>query len=320
MLDKLSEMRAFQAVADAGSFTAAAGALGVSQSMVSRAVVRLEERLGASLLHRSTRRLSLTDEGEIFLQACRRVLEDIGEAEQSVRADALPVGALRVSAAVLWGQDAIVPHLPEFMARYPKLEVHLSLEDRHVDLIEEKIDVAIRLGRLADSSLVARKIGEVRRIIVASPAYLARQGRPSTPDDLLKHDCLLWDEEHDYLNRWPFDVHGVIRRIKVRGRVVSNNTQAHHLLATKGVGISRMPEHHARPFVRRGELIPVLDRWHCDEAVPAHALYLRTNIARPRVRVFVDFLAEKFAADSSKGSVKPPSSSRRRRPKQGAVA
>src|ERR1700730_9316650 len=121
-------MRAFQAVADVGSFAAGAGALRVSQSMISRAVARLEQRLGASLLHRSTRRLSLTDEGVIFLLACRRVLEDIAEAEGSVRSDALPVGTLRVSAAVLWGQDAIVPHLPEFMARYPKLEVHLSLE------------------------------------------------------------------------------------------------------------------------------------------------------------------------------------------------
>src|ERR1700730_9104635 len=128
MRDRLSEMRMFQAVVDGQSFTAAAAELGVSQSMVSRAVVRLEERLGTSLLHRSTRRLSLTDEGVIFLQACRRVLEDIAEAEGSVRSDSLPVCTLRVSAAVLWGQDAIVPHLPEFMARYPKLEVHLSLE------------------------------------------------------------------------------------------------------------------------------------------------------------------------------------------------
>jgi DNA-binding transcriptional LysR family regulator len=315
MLDKLFEMRAFQAVVDAGSFTAAAAELGVSQSVVSRAVLRLERRLGTSLLHRSTRRFNLTDEGVIFLQACRRVLEDIGEAERSVRSDALPVGRLRVSAAVLWGQDSIVPLLPEFMARYPKLEVHLSLTDRYVDLIEEKVDVAIRLGRLADSSLVARKIGEVRRIIVATPAYLARQGRPKTPDDLLNHDCLLWDVEHDYLNRWPFEVDGIMHHIRVRGRLMSNNAHALHQFAHMGLGIFRMMEHRARPFIHRGELVPLLDRLHRDEAIPAHALYLRTNIAKPRVRVFVDFLTEKFAPDSHKG-MKPVNASGRRRATQ----
>ena len=171
MLDKLSEMKMFQAVADKGGFTAAATELGVSQSAVSRAVLRLEQRLGTSLLHRSTRRISLTDEGVIFLRACRQVLEDIGEAERSVTSDRQPVGTLRVSAAVLWGLDPLVPLLPEFTTRYPKISVHLSLTDRYVDLIEDKIDVAIRLGRLADSSLIARKIGEMRRVIVASPTY-----------------------------------------------------------------------------------------------------------------------------------------------------
>src|SRR5262245_10856606 len=135
MLDKLFEMRAFQAVTDAGGFTAAAAELGVSQSVVSRAVAHLGQRLGTALLHRSTRLIRLTDEGVMFLQGCRRVLEDVGEAERSVTSDELPVGTLRVSASVLFGQDPIALLLPEFMARYPKLEVHLSLTDRHVDLI-----------------------------------------------------------------------------------------------------------------------------------------------------------------------------------------
>ena len=312
MLDKLFEMRAFQAVTDAGGFTAAAAELGVSQSVVSRAVAHLEQRLGTSLLHRSTRRISLTDEGVIFLQGCRRVLEDVGEAERSVTSDELPVGTLRVSASVLFGQDPIALLLPEFMARYPKLEVHLSLTDRHVDLIEEKIDVAIRVGRLADSSLISRKIGEIRRIIVASPAYLAQHGPPKTPDDLLNHNCLLWDEAHDNLNRWPFEVSGAMRRIKVRGRLVSNNVQALHQLAIMGAGISRMSEHRARPFIRRGELVPLLERSHRDEITPVHALYVSTNIAKPRVRAFVDFLTEKFAPDAHK-SIKPARLPGRRR-------
>jgi DNA-binding transcriptional LysR family regulator len=255
MLDKLSEMRAFQAVADAGGFTAAAAELRVSQSLVSRAVARLEQRLGTTLLHRSTRRVSLTDEGVIFLQGCRRVLEDIGEVERSVTSSESPAGILRISASVLFGQDPIVPLLPEFMARYPKLEVQLSLADRHVDLIEEKIDIAIRLGRLASSSLIARKLGEQRRLIVASPAYLAQRGRPKTPDDLLKHNCLLWDE------------------------------------------------------------VSLLEASHRDEATPVHALYARTNIAKPRVRAFLDFLTEKFSLSSCKDA-KPKSPSARKRNRQ----
>jgi DNA-binding transcriptional LysR family regulator len=312
MPDKLSEMRAFQAVADAGGFSAAAAELRVSQSLVSRSVARLERRLGTTLLHRSTRRVSLTDEGVIFLQGCRRVLEDIGEVERSVTSGETPVGILRISASVLFGQDPIVPLLPEFMARYPKLEVQLSLADRHVDLIEEKIDIAIRLGRLASSSLIARKLGEQRRLIVASPAYLAQRGRPKTPDDLLNHNCLLWDEGHDDLNRWPFQVNGVMRHMKVRGRLVVNNAQALLQLAILGVGISRMSEHRVRPLIRRGELVSLLEASHRDEATPVHALYARTNIAKPRVRAFLDFLTETFSANSYNGA-EPKSASARTR-------
>jgi DNA-binding transcriptional LysR family regulator len=318
MRDRLSEMRMFQAVVDAQSFTAAAAELGVSQSMVSRAVVRLEQRLGTALLLRSTRRISLTDEGTIFLQGCRRILEDIGEVERSVTSDTLATGTLRINAPVLWGQETIVPLLPEFMDRNPKLDVHLSVADRQVDLIEERIDVAIRFGRLVDSSLIAKKIGEMQRTIVASPAYLARHGRPKTPDDLLNHECLLWGEEHDNLNRWPFEVNGVMRHVKVRGRLRSNNAQALLQLAIMGVGISRMPKHRARPYFDRGELVPLLERSHCDEATPVHAVYVKTNIAKPRVRAFVDFLTEKLGPGSFAG-VKTAKSSGRRRAKRVSV-
>jgi len=315
MLDKLSEMRAFQAVADTGGFTAAAAELRVSQSLVSRAIARLERRLGTTLLHRSTRRVSLTDEGVTFLQGCRRVLEEIGEVERSVTSGESPVGILRVSASLHFGHDRIVPLLPEFMARYPKLEVQLSLADRQADLIEEKIDVAIRLGRLASSSLIAKKIGEQRRLIVASPAYLAQRGRPKTPDDLLDHNCLLWDEGHDDLNRWPFEVNGAMRHIKVRGRLVVNNAQALLRLAVLGVGITRMSEYLARPLIRGGELVSLLEVSHRDEATPVHALYARTNIAKPRVRAFLDFLTEKLSPDSLK-DVEPGSASARKRARQ----
>lgn len=301
MLDKLSEMRAFQAVADTGGFTAAASSLRVSQSLVSRAVASLEQRLGTTLLRRSTRRVSLTDEGVMFLEGCRRVLQDIDEVERSVTPGESPAGIVRISASVLFGGDSIVPLLPEFMARYPRLEVQLSLADRHVDLMEEKIDVAIRLGRLSSSALIARKLGEQRRLIVASPGYLAQHGRPRTPDDLLQHNCLLWDEAHDDMNRWRFEVNGAMRYIKVRGRLMADNAQALLRLAILGVGITRHGEHRVGPLIHRGELISLLETEHRDEATPVHALYSRANIAKPRVRAFLDFLIEKFSPDSLKG-------------------
>lgn len=311
MIDKLFEMKTFQAVAEAGGFTAAASALGISQSAVSRVVLRLELRLGTALLHRSTRRVRLTDEGQIFLQACRRLLEDVAEAEQSITSDKQPVGTLRVNAAVLWGLDPLVGLLPEFTARYPKIGVHLSLTDRDVDLIEEKVDVAIRVGQLADSSLIARKIGEMHRVIVASPAYLAERGRPKTPDDLPNHDCLLWDEEHDDLNRWSFEMNGAFRRINVRGRIISNNAQALYQLALTGAGIFRMLDYRARPYIRSGELVQLFGRSHHDKASPVNALYLRTNMAKPRIRAFVDFLIEKCAPDPH-NDMKPKTSSQAR--------
>jgi len=258
-----------------------------------------------------------------FLQGCRRVLEDIGEVERSVRSDDVPSGILRVSASVLFGQDPIVPLLPEFMARYPKIDVHLSLADRHVDLIEEKIDVAIRLGRLASSSLVARKVAEQRRLIVASPKYLARHGCPKTPDDLLDHNCLLWDEEHDDLNCWPFELNGAVRHTKVRGRLVVNNAQALLHLATHDMGITRISDHRARPLIRDGKLVSLLQRSHRSEIIPVHALYARSNIAKPKVRAFLDFLAEKLrpiskaklpqTADSKRDRQRPRSLEAQRR-------
>jgi DNA-binding transcriptional LysR family regulator len=300
MLDKLSEMRAFQAVADAGSFTAAAANLRLSQSLMSRAVASLERRLGTTLLHRSTRRVSLTDEGVVFLQGCRRVLEDIGEVERSIMSGDSPTGTLRISASVLFGQDRVVPLVPEFMARYPKLQVNLSLEDRHIDLIEEKIDVAIRLGRLPSSSLIARKLGEQRRIIVAAPAYLARHGRPNRPNDLLAHNCILWDQAHDDLNRWPVAVSSTIRHTRVRGAVVVNNAQALLQLAMLGAGITRISEYLARPLIRRGELVPLLEKWHRDAVTPVHALYARSSAAKPKVRALVDFLVSKLGETNPK--------------------
>jgi DNA-binding transcriptional LysR family regulator len=309
----LSDMQAFQAVADVGGFSAAAAELRVSQSVISRAVARLERRLGTTLLHRSTRHVSLTEEGVIFLAGCRRVLEDVGEIERSVTASGALAGTLRISASVLFGQDSIVPLLPAFMERHPGIQVRLSLSDRHVDLIEDHIDVAVRLGRLPSSSLIAKRLGEHRRVIVASPSYLARHGWPRRPDDLAGHDCLLWDEEHDDLNRWPFQVGTAVRHIKMRGRLSVNNAQALLQLAVHGAGITRMGAGHAAPLIRSGELVSLLEAYHRDEAAPVHALYTRTNIAKPRVRAFLNFLTEALSSQEAEPGPAATARTRRRR-------
>src|SRR3546814_6139580 len=200
--------------------------------MVSRVVARLERRLGASLIHRSTRRMCLTDEGNVFLQWCRRILDDVDEAERSVvSARSHPSGVLRISAAVAFGLDQIVPLIPTFLAENPRLDVRLSLSDGIADLIEDRVDVAIRLGRLADSSLIARKLGDLQRIVVAAPSYVSRFGRPDTPDDPARHVCLLWDEPHEHLNRWTFVVAGRVRTGRVDGRFMANNGQSRSALA-----------------------------------------------------------------------------------------
>lgn len=295
MADRFFEMRAFQAVAETGRFTTAATALGVSQAFVSRTIAQLEARLGATLINRSTRRMSLTEEGGVFLERCKRVLADLEDAERAVASPhAEPTGTLRVSAAVAFGQDQIVPLLPKLMTRYPRLEVRLSLSDRFVDLIEANIDVAIRLGRLADSSLIARKIGNLNRIVVASPSYVALHGSPDCPDDLLAHNCLLWDEAHDHLNRWPFLVDGKASHVKVRGRLSANNGHSLYQLALQGFGIMRLAEHLALPAIHEGRLVPLLQSFQHRDATAIHALHVRTASTAPRVRAFVDFLVEEF--------------------------
>jgi len=294
--DRLVEMRIFKAVAETGGFTAAAVWLGVSQPMVSRAIVSLEKRLGCKLLHRSTRQQRLTHEGERFLTLVARVLDTLEKAESEIRSED-PHGALYVSAPMAFGLDQVARCLPGFLQACPRLSVHLSLTDSVVNLIDSHVDVAIRMGRLQDSTLISRKLCDLQRIIVASPAYLERHGVPVTPASLEsgQHQCLLWEGMNKHLNRWPLRIDGRIEHFEARGSFHTDNGSVLYELCVAGMGIMRCAEHMALPAIRRGDLVEVLGDYNVRDELAIYAVYLHSNRDVPRVRAFVNHCVRFFA-------------------------
>ncbi|AET93597.1 LysR family transcriptional regulator (plasmid) [Burkholderia sp. YI23] len=291
--ERLLEMRVFKTVVETGGFTAAANVLNVSQPFVSQSVNNLERRLGVQLLHRSTRTMRLTGEGERFLRSCNEILETLEEAEAQVRSSE-PTGNLRVSAPHAFGMDQLVPQLPRFLAAYPKLCVHFSLSDSNVNLIEDNFDIAVRMGRLQDSSLRSRKLCNLQRIVVASPAYLAAHGQPVTPQGLTKHTCLTWESPREHLNQWPFMINGKLERVAVRGSFRSTDGTTLFQLCVAGVGIMRLAEHLALPAIRRGELVRLLSEYEAKDDTAIHIVYLPERQVVPRIRAFIDHFADAF--------------------------
>jgi len=298
-----SDIEAFVRVVEAGGFTAAARTLGMTPSAISKLVGRLEDRLGARLFRRTTRRLSLTQEGEAFYRHGARIASDIAEAERAVtELGRVARGTLRVNAAANFGHHQVEPLLAEFLDRYPEMRVDLTLSDSYVNLVEEEVDVAIRAGHLADSSLVARKLCEFGRAIVATPGYIAKHGTPELPEDLARHNCIMFGSQQPHLNNWPFrdDVGsadgggGATRRIAVRGNVTANNGETVVQLALNGIGIARLAEFACGPAIRAGRLVSLLKDSHAPERMPISAVYLQPKGAQPKVRAFVDYLLEKF--------------------------
>ena len=292
--NRLVEMRVFRAVAECGGFTAAAQQLGVSQPLVSQTLSSLEERLGVRLLHRSTRSQRLTQEGEAYLVSCRRLLDEIDFAEMQIRSPE-PVGELRITAPRAFGADQIVPHLPGFLAACPGISLHLSLSDALANLLEENLDVAVRMGRLQDSSLVSRKLCNLQRIVVAAPAYLEAHGAPPTPQGLAQHNCLMWQAPMEHLNRWPFVVNGGRQEIAVQGNFRSSDGTALFQMCVAGVGVMRLAEHLALPATRSNVLVPLLADHQAADDTAIHLVFLPERRLVPRIRTFVDYLTEVFA-------------------------
>ena len=294
MIDHSSEMAAFVRVVDSKGFSAAAAGLGLSPSAVSKLVTRLEARLGVRLLQRTTRALHLTAEGEIFYAAARRIVGEIETLEQQMAGQSgTPQGLLRVTTSLAFATHQLAPVLSEFLGRHPLVQLDLMPTDRVVDIVDEGIDVAIRIGRLADTSFMARKIGEDKRLICAAPAYLARHGTPLHPQDLARHVCIV-SRERPYLNRWQFKVDGQMTEIEVAGRVAVGDGELQMQLALQGIGIVRLTRLTLAQAVREGALVPVLGDFSADEPVTIHAVYPHRRHLAAKVPAFVNFLIEKF--------------------------
>lgn len=287
-LPDLDAAALFVKVIDAGSFRGAARALGVPKSTVSRRIAALEERLGARLLQRTTRRLGLTDAGVAYHRQAAQAISVLDDAERAVSAlQEAPRGPLRVTAPVLFGVLFLPDLVAEFLDRYPEVQLSLDLTDRNVDLVEEGYDVAIRAGALADSSFVAHKLGGTPFQLFASPAYLRARGTPTRVEDLAEHDCLVLGTQTQAV--WPFRGARRAHQVAVRGRLAANNFLLLRDAAIAGLGICRIPGFLAIEAVRRGRLVTVLDGEQQDPT-PMSVLYPSARHVSPKVRAFVGFL------------------------------
>jgi len=293
-MDWQSEMGVFVRVVEDESFSSAARGMKLTPSAVSKLIGRLEDRLGARLLNRTTRRLSLTEEGHAFYQRCVPILSAIEEAERAVtELHAEPRGLLKINASTAFGQYHIEPLIPEFLARYTDLRIQLILSDSLVNLVEEEVDVAIRIADMPDSSLIARKLAPARRMVTASPAYLEKFGVPKTPEDLVDHNCLTLSFETS-LNQWEFQGFEGANRIRVSGNFETNNATALHEAARAGLGLMRTANFIAMPDIRKGVLVPVLEGFETKGNANIYAVYPHNRHLSPKVRAFIDLLTATF--------------------------
>jgi DNA-binding transcriptional LysR family regulator len=286
------EIAIFIRVVERGGFAAASEESGLTPSGVSKAITRLEDRLGVKLLQRTTRRLMMTAEGELLLARGREILAAIEATEAEIMAArGKPRGTIRVNMGTAYAKHKLAPVLPAFRARYPEIDLNISVADRRVDVIGEQLDVAIRTGPLTDSSLVARRLGEAKRVIAASPAYLARFGEPKRPSDLKHHVCLSVTG-FARLSEWPLKTDGRVTPFSVKPAVTCDNADILAEMALAGMGIVRLGSFVIDDALADGRLKPLLVDYHVSETVPITALMPPGRQHLPRVRAFVDFLVD----------------------------
>jgi len=293
-MDLMSAMATFVRAVDAGSLSAAARSLPSSLTSVSRQISALEEHFRTRLLLRTTRRLALTDEGRILYERAKAVLGEVKEIEAALTRDRhQPSGRIRVASPSLMGRLLIAPLLAEFLRRYPALSVDLLLVDRAVDMVEEDIHLAIRIGRLRDSQLVARKLADLRMIVCASPDYLARRGTPRAPADLVHHDCLVFSDAPGSAE-WRFADDGKAgRKIRISGRLWMNSLEALATVAKEGAGIVRVPSWQVEADLAAGRLVRLLTDYE-PAPVPLHVMFQPSRLASPKIRAFADYLVERW--------------------------
>ncbi|CAG9168663.1 LysR family transcriptional regulator [Cupriavidus respiraculi] len=292
-MDRIGDIGLFLRVLDLGSISAAARALGLSVAVASQRLKRLERELGVPLLHRTTRQLHATPEGAILAEQGRALIEDLEALGGSLRQAGTGVaGTLRITTAASFGRQYISPLLPEFMARHPGLNLSINLTDQVLDLVGAGIDLAIRIGTLDDSTLVARKIANNRRVLCASPEYLRRHGTPATPQDLTAHECLLQAGAHGRHDTWRLgDGHGGETTVRVRGRIESNAGELLADAALAGLGIAQHSVWHVWRELRDGRLVQVLPGYPIPDT-GIYAVMPQRRLVPPRVRAFVEFLAQ----------------------------
>lgn len=294
-MDRFREMEIFTAVADANSFARAAERLHVSPPAVTRAVTALEGRLGARLFNRTTRRLSLTEVGMQFLENTRRLLTELECAEKEVVGEmAAPQGSLALTASVTFGRTALAPVIGDFLKAFPAITLSVTLLDRVVDLVEEGLDIGIRIGELPDSSLIARRVGEVRRILVAQPDYLARSEQLTTPQDLKRHAIIAFTGL--MANReWRYAQAGQTKYVKLSPRLEVNDAATAIAGALAGEGITVALSYMVAEDIKAGRLVPVLEAY-APPPVPVQIIYPQSRLVAPKVRAFVDFASPRLKA------------------------
>jgi DNA-binding transcriptional LysR family regulator len=291
-VNRSGELEVFARVVELGGFTPAAHALAMTPSAVSKLIARLEARLGVRLMLRSTRKLQLTEEGATFHERALRILSDLDEMERSVAACAVARGRLRVNSNIPFGLHHLLPLAPRFTAAHPEVQLDITITDEVIDLMDERAEVAIRVGPMRPSQLMARKLGESRMALVASPAYLARRPAPQTPDDLDGHSLVAFNFAR-HCDEWPFQQDGRRTSRPVQGQVLVGDGESARRLALAGQGITRLALFHIDPDLAAGRLVPVLERYNPGDVEEIHAVYVGHGGLLPaRVRAFIDFLVE----------------------------
>jgi DNA-binding transcriptional LysR family regulator len=297
MMDRLDAMKVFVVALDEGSLAAAGRKLGRSPAAVSRAIAFLEARVGTELLHRTTRSIKLSEEGERFAEACRRVLAELEDIDVVVGGErAVPRGTLSLMAPTISGEMVLRPILDDFLDAYPTISARLTLLDRAVNLIEEGVDVALRIGQLADSSMVAIRVGEVRRVLVAAPRYLKQHPRITEPSDLVKHQIIAMAHLPNSWTFLPAPGSTAPRIVQLTPRLVTNSTRAAVASAVGGRGVAHLFSYQVAEQVHKGELEVVLPG-DDDPPLPVHVISPHGRLSVPRVRAFIDFATPRLRKD-----------------------
>ncbi len=296
-MDRLDRLAIFLRVADTASFTRAADALGLPRSSVSAAIQALEAGLGVRLLHRTTRRVALTEDGTAFYERCQRLVGDFDELDTLFRGEGQPQGRLRVNVPGRIGRLIIAPALPAFLARYPGIEIDMGVTDRPVDLVQEGVDCAIRVGTLADSGLIARRLGDLAFGNYASASYLKARGVPEAPDDLGAHLAVRYaSPQSGRTEQWEYVSDGETQFIDVPARVTVNNAEAYIACAIAGLGLIQIPAYDARAHVATGELVEVMPDWRA-ASVPISLVYPHRRHLSRRLQVFAEWIDTLFRSE-----------------------